>query len=87
MRGGGAERVLQNLLNQMIITYPHFHIHLILAKKEGVLLSGLNSKIKIIDCNKLHVKSCLFDLIKYFNVQIHFTSNSLKPVFSIKCVS
>ena len=69
MRGGGAERVLQNLLNQMIVTYPHFHIHLILAKKEGVLLSGLNSKIKIIDCNKLHVKSCLFYLIKYFNVE------------------
>ena len=40
MRGGGAERVLQNLLNQMIVTCPHFHIHLILAKKEGVLLSG-----------------------------------------------
>ena len=51
MRGGGAERVLQNLLNQMIMTYPHSHIHLILAKKEGVLLKGLNSKIKIIVIN------------------------------------
>ena len=69
MRGGGAERVLQNLLNKMISTYPHFHIHLILAKKEGVLLNDIKSEIKIIDCKKLHVRSCLIDLIKYFNVE------------------
>ena len=67
MRGGGAERVLQNLLNKMITTYPHFHIHLLLAEKEGVLLKGLNNNIKIVDCNKLHVRNCLFNLIKYFN--------------------
>jgi glycosyltransferase involved in cell wall biosynthesis len=40
-----------------------------LAKKEGTLLKGLNRKIKIIDCDKLHIRSCLFDLIKYFNIE------------------
>ena len=69
MRGGGAERVLQNLLNKMITTYPHFYIHLILAKKEGVLLKGLHNKIKVVDYNKLHVRNCLFNLIKYLNVE------------------
>ena len=69
MRGGGAERVLHNLLNKMIMTYPHFYIHLILAKKEGVFLKGLNRKIKIVDCDKLHIRNCLFDLIKYFKIE------------------
>ena len=65
MRLGGAEKVLHNLLNKMITMYPQFNIHLILANKEGVLLKSLSQNIKIIDCNKLHVKSCLFYLIKY----------------------
>ena len=65
MRLSGAEKVLHNLLNKMITIYPQFNIHLILAKKEGILLPSLLQGIKIIDCNKLHVKSCLFDLIKY----------------------
>ena len=69
MHGGGAERVLHNILNKMISTYPHFLIHLILSKKEGVLLKGLNKNIKIIDCDKLHIRSCLIDLIKYFNIE------------------
>ena len=47
----------------------HFLIHLILSKKEGVLLKGLNRKVKIFDCDKLHIRSCLFDLIKYFNIE------------------
>ena len=67
MRLSGAEKVLHNLLNKMVMTYPQFSIHLILAKKEGVLITSLSKGIKIVDCNKLHVKSCLFDLIKYYN--------------------
>ena len=29
----------------------------------------LNRKVKIFDCDKLHIRSCLFDLIKYFNIE------------------
>ena len=65
MKHGGAEKVVQNILNEMLIQKPDFKVHLILAKKEGDLLFHLNKNIKIIDFKKKHVKNCLFDLIKY----------------------
>ena len=65
MMHGGAEKVVQNILNEMLIQKPDFKVHLILANKEGDLLFDLNKKIKIIDFKKKHVKNCLFDLIKY----------------------
>ena len=69
MQLGGAEKVLHNLLNKIIATCPQYSVHLILAKKEGILLTDLSKDIKIINCNKSHVKNCLYDLIKYFKYE------------------
>ena len=36
MKHGGAEKVVQNILNEMLIQKPDFKVHLILAKKRAI---------------------------------------------------
>jgi len=69
MKGGGAEKVLFRLLNYIAKNQNGYDIHLLLAKKEGLLLDGLNKNIKIFDFNKNHAKNSLFDIINYLRIQ------------------
>ena len=69
MKGGGAEKVLFKLLNYIAKSQNKYDIHLLLVKKEGSLLEGLNKNIKIFDFNKNHVKNSLFDIIYYLRIQ------------------
>ena len=65
MVGGGAEEVLFRLLYYIAKSQTEYDIHLLIVKKEGLLLDSLNDKIKIFDFNKAHVRSSLFDIINY----------------------
>ena len=56
---GGIENALINLLNNM--DYSKYEIDLILEKKEGILLDGLNDKVNVIeyrvsDCKNIFVR-------------------------------
>ena len=69
MKGGGAERVLLNLINKLADYKDDYTIHLVLVKKEGHLLGELNNNIFIYDFNKNQVRYCLFDLIRYLKTE------------------
>ena len=69
MKGGGAEKVLFRLLNYIAKIKNRYDIHLLLVKKEGLLLDGLNENIKIFDFKKNHVRNSLFDIINYLKIQ------------------
>jgi len=68
MRTGGAERVLQQMLNYLMGGNSAFQVDLLLAKKEGDLLKGLHKDINIVDFNKKHVRDCLIDLVRYLKI-------------------
>ena len=68
MRVGGAERVLQQMLNYFMKVNFEFQVDLLLAKKEGDLLKGLHKDINIVDFNKKHVRDCLIDLVRYLKI-------------------
>ena len=68
MRTGGAERVLQQMLNYLMGGNSAFQVDLLLAKKEGILLKGLDGNINIVDFNKKHVRDCLIDLVGYLKI-------------------
>ena len=69
MNGGGAERVLLNLVNKLADYKDDYIIHLILVRREGHLLSELNDNIIIYDFNKSKVRYCLFDLMRYLKIE------------------
>lgn len=69
MKGGGAEKVLVKFLNYIAKSQNGYDIHLLLVKKEGILLDELNKNIKIFDFNKNHAKNSLFNIINYLRIQ------------------
>ncbi len=61
--GGGAEKVIVNLIKSFI--KRNIEIDLILAKAEGVLIKELPTKVRIINLNKNSILYSIPDLIKY----------------------
>lgn len=66
LRGGGAERVITNIVSN--INQEKFEIILILIKKEGTFLSMIPDNIKIIDLNSQRVRYAILKLIKEINI-------------------
>jgi glycosyltransferase involved in cell wall biosynthesis len=62
MRGGGSERVMSILANNL--DRRKFDITLVLLKKEGPYLDDLESDIKIIDLNSSKARYGVFKLLK-----------------------
>ena len=63
--GGGAERVIVNMINQ--INIEKFNIFLLVINKEGSLQSCITNKIKIIDLNISRTRYALFHIIREIN--------------------
>jgi len=63
LAGGGAEKVVVNLVNEFIS--KNIKVDLILGKGEGPLLKKLNSKVRIIDLDRDRIITCLPKLIVY----------------------
>ena len=63
--GGGAERVLVNIINQ--IDTQQFKIYLLILNKQGPLYPCLSHKINIIDLNIKRTRYSLFKIIKTIN--------------------
>ena len=63
--GGGAERVMINLANNLID--QNYEVDLILAKNQGKYNDFLNDKISVIDLNCLRVSHSLFKLVRVIN--------------------
>lgn len=86
MIGGGAEKMLMYIANQLSLNEEN-DIILILFMKKGENLKKLNSKIKIIDLNsKLGIKGIfkLLKVLKEINSEIIFISlGPLNAVFSL----
>lgn len=65
MRGGGAERVILNIVKN--IDREKFLVRLILIKKEGPYLNFLPEDITIVDLNSARVRKSVFKLLKELN--------------------
>lgn len=65
LRGGGAERVITNILRN--INKNKFDIVLVLIKKEGVFLSMIPENVEIVDLKSNRVRYAFFKLIKVIN--------------------
>ena len=52
MKGGGAERVMCNLINAISSSKKNYSIDLILSDGTGVFMKEISSKINIINFNK-----------------------------------
>ncbi len=63
--GGGAERVVVNIINQLDIEY--FDVYLLLINNDGNLHSSITSKIKIINLNVTRTRYSLFKIINKIN--------------------
>ena len=63
--GGGAERVMINLANNLI--EQNYEVELILTKNQGKYNDFLNDKISVIDLNCLRVSHSLFKLVRVIN--------------------
>lgn len=66
MGGGGAERVILNIINN--IDKTKFHITLILTKKEGKYVELISSDISVIDLDSKRVRYSLIKIIKQINL-------------------
>ncbi|MEI2436132.1 glycosyltransferase [Priestia megaterium] len=65
MRGGGAERVVLNLVSNL--DREKYEIRLILIKKEGPYVKFLPQDITIVDLNSSRVRNSIIKLIKELN--------------------
>src|SRR5690554_6433835 len=65
MRGGGAEKVIANLVRY--INKDEFEVKLILIKKEGPYLEMIPSEVGIVDLNSNRVRYSLIRLTKEIN--------------------
>jgi glycosyltransferase involved in cell wall biosynthesis len=63
LRGGGAERVFVNLVNEF--SKRGFNVDLVLAQKEGPYLKDVSDKVNIVDLKSKRVLFSIFPLIKY----------------------
>lgn len=67
MLGGGAERILLNVLNR--INFKEFEIDLVLAVKKGDLLAQIPKRVKIIS---LFSSTILFRIVTWLQKKINF---------------
>lgn len=65
MRGGGAERVILNLVSNLNVR--KYEIYMVLLQKEGPYLKFLPKSINIIDLKSNRVRYALYKLIKTLN--------------------
>src|SRR5690554_3888965 len=65
MRGGGAEKVMANLIRYL--DKDKFDIRLILIKKEGPYLDLIPNTVSVIDLNARRVRYSIFKLIGELN--------------------
>ena len=63
--GGGAERVLVNIINQ--VDLKKYKIFLLLLNKQGPLFSCLNNEIDVIDLKIKRTRYSLFKIVKIIN--------------------
>src|SRR4030042_2262688 len=64
LRGGGAERAILNLANELSRN-DFFAVDLILAEKEGPYLAEVRNEVKVIDLKSSNIPRSLFPLVKY----------------------
>ena len=64
LEGGGAERNLTNLMNQLVD--KGMEIDLVLVKMEGVFINELSPKINLVNLKAKSVYFSLLPLVKYF---------------------
>jgi glycosyltransferase involved in cell wall biosynthesis len=63
LRGGGAERMMVNLLRGM--TDAGIPVDLVLAQAEGTFLSDVPPSVRVIDCRASHVRHAIWPLARY----------------------
>ena len=63
--GGGAEKVIVNMINQIDI--KNFNIFLLVLNKEGPLHSSITNDLNIIDLNISRTRYSLFKIVKAIN--------------------
>jgi len=66
MEGGGAERVILNLVNSLC-EYDDVTIELVLSEAKGKYMGSISKKVKIINLENNRTLTSLFSLIKYLN--------------------
>lgn len=69
MDGGGAERVILNLVNGLS-QYKEISVDLILSKAKGKYLNDVSENVRIIDLQNKRTIASLYGLIKYLNKEI-----------------
>ena len=65
LNGGGAEKVLCSILNELVKTKNNYIVHLILVKKEGVYIDSLDERVIIFDLKQLNVRNSLVGIANY----------------------
>ena len=63
LRGGGAERMMVNLLRGM--TDAGIPVDLILAEAEGPFLTDVPASVRVIDLGVSHVRHAIWPLVRY----------------------
>jgi glycosyltransferase involved in cell wall biosynthesis len=66
LSGGGAERVVINLLRQMA-TNPLLQIDLVLSKAKGPYLSGVPKQVNVVELHSSRQIASLYPLTRYLN--------------------
>ena len=65
LEGGGAQKVVVNLANNLVDLTGH-PVHVVLVRKQGVFLKDLRPEVEVFDLRQRRALRSIFPLVRYF---------------------